>query len=249
MRQSTSKPASEGVSVSGAVSAETAAHGPGGWSNTDPSPAWKQAASASERWAILLGAGMGFLGILAIGGAAYRALSGPAPESCTTGESCNAAGVARAQTAGASEEELSSAARLFRRGCDLGYAQACNNLGLAYESAAGVQQDYGAAMTSFERACSGGFAEGCSNQGALFEHGLGVPVNLGDAQRAYNQACRRGSALGCSNLGVLYAQGRGVPVDLAMASQLFAEACRGGSEIGCGNLIQAQNNATDGKFR
>lgn len=246
MRQSTSN----GAGVGGSASMATASHGPGGWSNTEPSPAWKEAKSASERWTIMLGAGMGFLGCLALAAAAWRSLAGPAPESlCATGESCNAVGVSHAQAAGASEDDLAVAARLFRRGCDLGHAPACNNLGLAYESGAGAPRDYPNAMTAFEKACSGGFAEGCSNQGALFEHGLGVPVNLGDAQRAYNQACRRGSALGCSNLGVLYAEGRGVPVDEKLASQLFSEACQGGSELGCDNLFQLQNQVSDRHFR
>jgi TPR repeat protein len=234
MRQSTSNGASVGV---GAATPSTGI--PGGWSASESPTAWRDALSASERWTMMVGAGLGFLGCLALGAVLLKAFSDPSIDSmCTDGQSCNAAGVSYAQANGASDDDRATAARLFQRGCELGHAPACNNLGLAHEAGDGVPQDYALAMVSFERACSGGFAEGCSNQGTLYEHGLGVPVNLGDAQRAYNQACRRGSALGCSNLGVLYAEGRGVSVDTAMAQRLFAEACRGGSPVGCENLFQ-----------
>lgn len=219
-----------------------------GWST--PEPAWKEAASASERWTVMIGAGLGVLGCLAVGAALWRSLSGPLPEAmCADGAACNAAGANYARAPDAQEEDLLVAARLFQRGCELGFAPACNNLGLAHENASGVPRDHQRAMLAFERACSGGFAEGCSNLGTLYERGLGVRVNLGDAQRAYNQACRRGSALGCSNLGVLYAEGRGVPADEAMASRLFAEACKGGSDVGCDNLFQIEHQVTGRNFR
>jgi uncharacterized protein len=190
---------------------------------------------------MMIGAGLGVLGCLALGAAAVRVLSGPSVKGCADGATCNAAGVSYASAANPSDNALSTAARLFQRGCELGHAAACNNLGLAYEGARGVTQDYSRAMSAFERACSGGFAEGCSNQGTLFEHGLGVRVNLGDAQRAYSQACRRGSALGCSNLGVLYSEGRGVEANGATAARLFSEACRGGSQVGCSNLLASDS--------
>jgi uncharacterized protein len=241
MRQSTSDRASEG---SGA--AAPAVPVSGGWST--PEPAWKEAASASDRWPLMIGAGLGVLGCLALGAALFRSLWGP-ESMCADGAACNAAGASYAQAPTASESELALATRLFQRGCELGHAPACNNLGLAHESGSGVPQDYERAMLAFERACSGGFAEGCSNQGTLHEHGLGVPVNLGDAQRAYNLACRRGSALGCSNLGVLYAEGKGVTADEAMASRLFAEACQGGSDVGCENLFEIEHQASGRRFR
>lgn len=243
MRQSTSNRASDGFS-----SASPDAHVPSAWST--PEPAWKEAAHASERWTVMIGAGLGVLGCLALGAALVRSFWGPLPEAtCADGAACNAAGASYARAPDASDADLALAARLFQRGCDLGHAPACNNLGLAHESGSGIPQDYERAMAAFERACSGGFAEGCSNQGTLFEHGLGVPANLGDAQRAYNQACRRGSALGCSNLGVLYAEGRGVPADEAVASRLFAQACDGGSDIGCDNLFELEHRTTGRQFR
>lgn len=235
MRQSTSGPASE------EVGATTPSHSPVTTSVLEPVTAWKEAAAASERWWLMVGVGLGALACLAVGGATIRALAGPSPESlCSDGISCNAAGVSYAEAPDASPDDLTLAARLFQRACDYGHGPACNNLGVAHESARGIPRDYQRAMTAFERACSLGFAEGCSNQGTLYEHGRGVSANLGDAQRLYSLACRRGSALGCSNLGVLYAQGRGVHPDDAIAAQLFAGACTAGSEVGCTNLLASE---------
>lgn len=249
MGQSTSNRATDSVRASTDGGLAGSMSPSGGWSASEPA-AWKDAAAATGRWWMAAGAGFAFLGCLALGAAGFRWLSGPSLETlCSDGVSCNAAGAGYAQAPDATDGDRALAARLFQRGCDLGHAPACNNLGLAYEGAQGVPQDYALAMSAFERACSGDFAEGCSNQGTLFEHGLGVPVNLGDARRAYNQACRRGSALGCSNLGVLYAEGRGVMADEAMAARLFAEACRAGSEIGCANLFESEHGGTERRYR
>lgn len=243
MRQSTSNRASEGVNAS--TPPAVTSLGPDARNVLEPVTAWKEAAAASGRWWLGVGAGLGVLACLAIGGAALRALSGPSPETlCSDGVSCNAAGVAYAENADASDDDLTLAARLFQRSCALGHGPACNNLGLAHQGARGVPQDYERAMQAFERACSLGFGEGCSNQGALYEHGLGVPANLGDAQRLYNLACRRGSALGCSNLGVLYAKGLSVNADETVAARLFAGACTAGSEVGCTNLLASSEQRT-----
>jgi TPR repeat protein len=243
MRRSTSNEASEGGKAS---TPSITSLGPDAGSVLEPVTAWKEAAAASERWWVMVGAGLGLLAFVAIGGATLRALSGPSPETlCSDGVSCNAAGVSYAENVEASEDDLNLAARLFQRSCDFGHAPACNNLGVAHESARGVPQNYERAMLAFERACSLGFAEGCSNQGTLYEHGRGVAANLGDAQRLYNLACRRGSALGCSNLGVLYANGRGVNADDAVAARLFAQACTAGSEVACANLLASEQRTRE----
>jgi len=223
----------------------------GAWSEAAP---WNDTSLRSRRVSILAGVSLGFLAVLAVGGALLR--QGASAESCSEGADCNRLGVLTSRgapgsplgsgselSAAATAQDFPRAARLFQRACDLGHAGGCNNLGLAFESGQGVPQDYARAFTLFEQACGGGFAEGCNNQGALYEHGQGVAVNLGDAQRLYAQACNHGSALGCSNLGVLYAEGRGVVADPAQAVQLFTEACSAGLSVGCNNLVEAQHRA------
>jgi len=214
----------------------------GAWSEAAP---WNDTSLRSRRVSILGGVSLGFLAVLAVGGALLR--QGGSALNCSDGADCNRLGVLSSQggSQGASGQaparDPEEAARFFQRACDLGNAAGCNNLGLAFERGQGVPQDFERAFTLFERACGGGFAEGCNNQGALVEHGQGVPVNLGDAQRLYAQACNHGAPLGCSNLGVLYAEGRGVAADPAQAMQLFSDACSAGSSVGCNNLVEAQH--------
>jgi len=224
----------------------------GAWSEAAP---WNDTSLKSRRSSILAGVSLGFLAVLAVGGALLR--QGRSALNCSDGVDSNRLGVlssrgasvapgatgSDALTSATTAQDFPQAARLFQRACDFGNAGGCNNLGLAFESGLGVPQDYQRAFELFERACSGGFAEGCNNQGALYEHGQGVALNLGDAQRLYAQACNHGAALGCSNLGVLYAEGRGVVADPAQAVQLFSDACSAGSSVGCNNLVEAQHRA------
>jgi len=255
-QNSGSDSASPGAAEAGAEQLESFTPVVGAWSEAAP---WNDTSLRSRRVSIMAGVGLGFLTVLAVGGALLRQMGGSGL-SCTDAAECNRLGVLHSRGASSpvtappasSGSELGSAAvaqdfpqaaRLFQRACDLGNAGGCNNLGLAFSSGQGVPQDYERAFTLFEQACSGGFAEGCNNQGALYEHGQGVPVNLGDALRLYAQACNHGSALGCSNLGVLYAEGRGVRPDPAEAVQLFTEACSAGSSVGCNNLFEAQHRA------
>lgn len=223
----------------------------GAWSEAAP---WNHSSLKSRRLSIVAGISLGFLAVVAVGGALLR--QGSSALNCGDGADCNRLGVlssrgasAPAGTSGshaltsATAQDFPQAARLFQRACDLGNASGCNNLGLAFESGLGVPQDYQRAFELFERACGGGFAEGCNNQGALYEHGQGVALNLGDAQRLYAQACNHGAALGCSNLGVLYAEGRGVEADPAQAMQLFSDACSAGSSVGCNNLVEAEHRS------
>jgi len=231
----------EGTAPNGLMTASSTALVDGAWNQS--MPAWREAARPSRLW-MAAGVGLGVLGCVALGAAAFQRLSqSGADAACGSARDCNAHAAALTQTADASSEQLALAARLFQRACDGGLAAACNNLGLAHQAGQGVPADYERARTAFQRACSAGFAEGCSNEGVLHEHGLGVPVNLGDARRLYFQACRRGSALGCSNLGALYAEGRGVVADDSEAARFFAEACSRGSDVGCANLFESERAA------
>jgi TPR repeat protein len=206
----------------------------GTWSNYSATAAWDDPSVTSRRLGIMAAVGLGFLALFAVVGGLARNTA-----SCESGADCTQLGQRYAAGSGGVAKDEALGARLFQRACDLGDAEGCNKLGLAFESGEGVPVDYGRAMDLFTRACSAGAAEGCNNQGALYEHGLGVPENLGDAQRLYTQACRHGSGIGCSNLGVLYAQGRGVPVNREEAARLFRQACSLGSSVGCNNVVNS----------
>jgi TPR repeat protein len=241
MREPTKSPSPNDMNGTAAAAFRKTEPVDGAWIQS--TTAWSEARRPSRLW-LASGVGLGVLGCFALVAAAVHTLAGGKDDAaCQSANDCNARAAALLQSPDTSADDLALAARLLSRACDQGHAAACNNLGLAHQSAQGVPLDYDRARTAFQRACSAGFPEGCSNEGALYEHGLGVPANLGDAQRLYFQACKRGSALGCSNLGALYAQGRGVVADGAEASRFFAEACSRGSDVGCTNLFAAERSA------
>ena len=134
------------------------------------------------------------------------------------------------------QNQVTSAAAHYESECGRGSAEACNALGVLYQSGHHVPADPFTAVVFFESACTGGHAEACSNLGAMHEEGQGVPRDLAAARHWYSRACSAGSGLGCSNLGALHFSGRGVPADAKQAALLFEQACAAGSEVGCANL-------------
>jgi TPR repeat protein len=127
-----------------------------------------------------------------------------------------------------------AANQLYRRACDRGVADACNNLGLNHQSGRAARRDLERAAALFARACDGGDALGCTNLGAAFEDGSGVAVDLARAARIHRRACAAGAGVSCERLAWLHRfGGDGVARDPARADQLFAEACARGDVNGC----------------
>ena len=148
----------------------------------------------------------------------------------------------RASAPAALQNPSTSAVARYEAECGRGSAEACNALGVLFQSGHQVPADPFTAVAFFESACAGGHAEACSNLGAMHEAGNGVPHDLGAARHWYDRACNAGSGLGCSNLGALFHSGRGVQADAKQAALLFEQACAAGSEVGCANLEAPASN-------
>jgi uncharacterized protein len=133
------------------------------------------------------------------------------------------------------------AARYLRQACDLGLADACNDLGLAHQTGRGVAQDLEAAAASLQKACDRDMGRGCYNLGLLEEQRRGEQHP--SATKAFRKAillfrrdCDAGDFDSCGLLGYMYAQGLGVGKDPRRARELFQWACEKGSAIGCDGL-------------
>jgi TPR repeat protein len=63
----------------------------------------------------------------------------------------------------------SEKAEAYKKGCDLGNAKACTNLGYMYEFGKGVAENKYKAVELYRKACNGGDALGCTNLGNLLE--------------------------------------------------------------------------------
>jgi TPR repeat protein len=132
--------------------------------------------------------------------------------------------------------DLSRAADLFRKGCDSGERQGCNNLGLMYFNGEGMAKDLDRAANLFKRACDAGGPGGCLNLGLMYLRGESVPKDPNRAADLFKRACDANVAAGCTNLGLIYAKGENGPPDLNRAAALYTRACDGGHAVGC-NLL------------
>ena len=129
------------------------------------------------------------------------------------------------------------AAQLWKKGCDLDWADACANSAASLERGAGVPADHSAALASYDRACRLGSARGCTNLGALLAHE--PHPDLARIAVLNRQGCDGGDAFGCTNLGAMQLYGQSLPRDAALALATFKRGCDGGDKLGCVNIAVA----------
>lgn len=97
------------------------------------------------------------------------------------------------------EGEPPNGAAAFRwssRGCELGSALSCNNLGVCYQRGAGVTRNATSARREYRKACELGNGLGCYNDAALLADS-GEPDADARARRGFERACELQSAPGC----------------------------------------------------
>jgi hypothetical protein len=136
---------------------------------------------------------------------------------------------------GGVEKDAALAARLRRKGCELGTAVACNDLGFMYMKGKGVSKDRTLAVQYYRRACNHGFSLSCSNIGWEYYNGGGVGGrNLNVAQRFFKASCDQTETAGCRGLGFFYYHGLGgLARDISRGRALIGRACDGGSRMAC----------------
>jgi len=119
-------------------------------------------------------------------------------QACTEGrsKSCGYLAHMNAHAEGFRQGESLTEAR-YSWACDGGDANACNNLGVMYDSGKeGVAQDYSQAAALFSRACDSGSAAGCADLGDSFRFGKGVEKDTEKARQLLKKGCDMGH-LGC----------------------------------------------------
>src|SRR5262249_21354830 len=87
-----------------------------------------------------------------------------------------------------------TAAELYQKAADQGYASAQYNLGVVYKNGQGVPKDLGRAAELYQKAADQGDASAQNNLGVLYENGQGVPKDLGRAAELYQKAADQGDA-------------------------------------------------------
>eukprot|EP00729_Bicosta_minor_P008540 gene8540-biopygen22933 len=92
-----------------------------------------------------------------------------------------------------------------------------NNLGGAYDTGKGVEQDHVEAGKWFRKAAEAGFANGQCNLGTMYDKGKGVAQDHVEAAKWFRKAAEAGVALAQNNLAGMYINGQGVAQDFAEA--------------------------------
>jgi hypothetical protein len=121
----------------------------------------------------------------------------------------------------------------LQRSCDGGNPRACNNLGVAYATGAGVSRDAANAASLYKRACDGGDSMGCTNLGAAYADGEGIAKDEATAAALYERACEAETPYACMNLAFVCSTGAGVAQDEARAEALYQKACQGELKSEC----------------
>ena len=148
------------------------------------------------------------------------------------GAACSAASDMLAKGEGAPADNARAIPLSFRA-CDLGYWQACRNLGVSLVRAEDPEiAARGRALLA--RACEGGHASGCGALGLSLLQGYGGAIDRVAAMQAMGRSCELGFAPGCTRYGAsLFA---GEAADPVRARNLVKWACDAGDAQGCGYL-------------
>lgn len=186
------------------------------------------------------------------------------PEGCTDPEDCAAVGAlallqgqgevalamleyACAESSPAGCQNLSTALRsksvpedpakahaAALRGCELGNAPSCIDLGVDEAfGLGGATLDFEAARKHFELACNANEGMGCRFVGVLLHEGqLGSPDHAG-AMTYFQTGCELGEGASCFNAGALLAEGFLGEPDLSGAGAFMTRACELGDQDGC----------------
>jgi hypothetical protein len=109
-------------------------------------------------------------------------------------------------------------------------------LGTAYYTGEGVEQNYQRAVKWFLSVANAGFAPAQHNLGVAYSNGQGVPQNFKEAVKWYQKAAEQKDARAQNNLGYLYQTGQGVPKNVVEAANWYQKAADQGYAVAQYNL-------------
>lgn len=174
-----------------------------------------------------------------------------AEHACLAGESdaCYEVGLLFYTGRNAFPRDRARAVEAYERGCHLGAAQACNNLGDALAYGDGIERDVVRSAAMFDRACRKGEALGCANWGQMFERGEGVARDRVQARDLYRRACASGEVYGCLHAEMLTAQDAGAPRDPEGSLGYWRRACSRRDARACAYVGIIYEDGPDGLAR
>lgn len=120
-------------------------------------------------------------------------------KACELGNGSGCAIVARLYEDGKGEiPRNSSKAFIYRtKACKLNFADACFNIGLAYDKGEVVKKDTKKSFQYYLKACKLNIGEGCYNVGVAYLTGRGISRNYSKAKEYDLKACKLKDKLAC----------------------------------------------------
>lgn len=149
-----------------------------------------------------------------------------------------------------SQDDNSSAAHYYHKGCELDNIYSCGDLGIYYVLA----KNYTQAFKFLTKACDGGIMSTCDLLGSLYENGQGVKQDGAKALELYIKTCKNNLGFGCESAAKIYYFGEaGMAKDYTKARSYFAKACELDAPVAClalGDLYASgQGGAAKNKTR
>ena len=124
------------------------------------------------------------------------------------------------------QDDNSSAAHYYHKGCELDSIFSCGDLGVYYVLA----KNYTQAFKFLTKACDGGIMSACDSLGSLYENGQGVKQDGAKALELYIKACKNNLGSGCESAAKIYYFGK---ADYTKARSYFAKACELDTPVAC----------------
>lgn len=128
--------------------------------------------------------------------------------------------------------DLATAAKLFEKLANVGYAPAQYKLAAHYEKGSGVTRDLAQAKLWYGRAAEQGHARAMHNLGVIYAENpaAGGKPDFGSAASWFRQGAEYGVRDSQYNIAVLYARGLGLTQDLVQSYVWFAAAAAQGDD-------------------
>jgi TPR repeat protein len=136
------------------------------------------------------------------------------------------------------DADLNLAFRWYRRGAELGSADAQNNLGSMLLNGVGCERDPAQACDWYRRSAEQGNAEAQYNLAKRYLHGDGVHQDYSAARMWFEKAAVQGHTWASCELGTMYWLGQGVQRNLLAAADFHLIAAEAGDELACRNLSE-----------
>jgi TPR repeat protein len=131
-----------------------------------------------------------------------------------------------------SARDPAGAVARFRRACELGDADGCASLAVAYIDGDAIEPDRETAVHLAQYACQEGSAAACTLAGQIFTIGFGVQADEKLAGTYFEYACRLGDVHGCEILAT-WREGEHARETWQQGLGLRDRACQDGSVDDC----------------